>query len=145
MRVYLDVCCLNRPFDDQSQDKVRLEAEAIISILKRCEYSGWKLTGSDIIRLEIAKTKDHVKRQKILLLYEGITEEIKYNAVIKDRAAQLRELGASLFDSLHLASVGMALFMRQYEKGYGNYTEERNELLKDMTVEDIEHELKTMR
>ena len=27
-RIYLDVCCLNRPFDDQSQDRVRLDAEA---------------------------------------------------------------------------------------------------------------------
>jgi len=25
MKIYLDVCCLNRPFDDQVQDRVRLE------------------------------------------------------------------------------------------------------------------------
>ena len=49
------------------------------------------------------KTQDHVKRQKVLLLYEGITEEIKYNAQIRVRAAQLRENGAKLLDSLHLA------------------------------------------
>jgi hypothetical protein len=24
MKIYLDVCCLNRPFDDQMQDRVRL-------------------------------------------------------------------------------------------------------------------------
>ena len=29
MRLYLDSCCLNRPFDDQNQLRVRLEAEAI--------------------------------------------------------------------------------------------------------------------
>lgn len=28
MRVYLDNCCYNRPFDDQTQLKVRLETEA---------------------------------------------------------------------------------------------------------------------
>jgi hypothetical protein len=27
-RIYSDVCCLNRPFDDSSQDRIRLEAEA---------------------------------------------------------------------------------------------------------------------
>ena len=32
----------------------------------------------------------------------------------------------------------------QYDKGHGNYTEERDELLKDITAEDIENELKTM-
>jgi len=104
MRVYLDVCCFNRPFDDQSQDKVRLETEAVISILKRCEYKEWELIGSDIIKLEIIKNQDHAKKQKVLLLYEEFTEEIKYNVLIKTRATQLRKLGASLFDSLHLAS-----------------------------------------
>ena len=28
MRVYLDNCCYNRPFDEQTQLKVRLETEA---------------------------------------------------------------------------------------------------------------------
>lgn len=26
--IYLDVCCLNRPFDDQTQERIFLEAEA---------------------------------------------------------------------------------------------------------------------
>ena len=43
-----------------------------------------------------------------------------------------------------LGPLGMALFMRQYDKGYGNYTEERNELLKGINVEDIEQELETI-
>ena len=33
MRIYLDTCCLNRPFDDQSQDRVRSEAAAVSEIL----------------------------------------------------------------------------------------------------------------
>ena len=28
MKIYMDVCCLNHPFDDLSQDSVYLEAEA---------------------------------------------------------------------------------------------------------------------
>lgn len=27
--IYMDNCCLNRPFDDLSNDKVRLESEAV--------------------------------------------------------------------------------------------------------------------
>jgi predicted nucleic acid-binding protein len=103
MRVYLDVCCFNRPFDDQSQEKVHLEAEAVIGILKRCENRAWGLVGSDIIKLEIMKSQDNFKKQKVLLLYEVITEEIKYNNQIKTRAAQLRENGVKMIDSLHLA------------------------------------------
>ena len=40
-----------------------------------------------------------------------------------------------------LGSLGMALFLLQYDNGYGNYTEEREELLKDITMEDIENQL----
>lgn len=29
MRVYLDICCLKRPFDDQSQERVRLDREVL--------------------------------------------------------------------------------------------------------------------
>ena len=40
-----------------------------------------------------------------------------------------------------LGPLGMALFMRQYDSGYGDYTAERNEILKDITLEDIERDL----
>jgi hypothetical protein len=31
--IYLDMCCLNRPFDDQSQPRIRLDAEAVLALL----------------------------------------------------------------------------------------------------------------
>jgi len=100
----MDVCCLNRPFDDRSQDKVRFEAEAVISILKRCNVDGdWELVGSDIVVLEASKTQDPVKKQKVLLLHEGAAQKVRYNAAIKSRADAFRKYNVKLFDSLHLA------------------------------------------
>ena len=32
IRLYLDLCCFNRPFDDQSQTRVRLETEAKLAL-----------------------------------------------------------------------------------------------------------------
>jgi len=32
MRIYLDNCCFNRPFDDQRQVRIRLESEAKLYI-----------------------------------------------------------------------------------------------------------------
>ena len=109
LKIYMDVCCLNRPFDDQTQEKVRFETEAIISILKRCNVDrDWKLTGSDIISLEISKNQDPLRKQKVLLLCEGVTEIIKYNAAIKSRAAEFRGYNVKLFDRLHLAAAEYA-------------------------------------
>ena len=33
MRLYLDICCLKRPFDDQAQPRVRIETEAVLGLL----------------------------------------------------------------------------------------------------------------
>lgn len=41
--IYLDVCCLNRPFDDQTQERIFLEAEAIRLILARCQSGEWQV------------------------------------------------------------------------------------------------------
>ena len=109
MKIYMDVCCLNRPFDNQSQDKVRFETEAIITMLKRCGADkDWKLVGSDIISLEISKNKDHIKKQKSLLLHNAASERIIYNEEIKSRAADFRKANVKLFDSLHLAAAEYA-------------------------------------
>ena len=47
--VYLDACCLNRPFDNQAQDRIRLEAEAVLAILKRVEKGQWHALSSEVL------------------------------------------------------------------------------------------------
>ena len=53
MKIYLDVCCLNRPFDDHTEDKIHLESEVIITILSHIFDKKWEMMGSDIIDFEI--------------------------------------------------------------------------------------------
>lgn len=50
-----------------------------------------------------------------------------------------REIQASAFQALHtqLGSAGFIRFIQQYEKGSGDYTEERHELLGDPSVDDL--------
>ena len=55
-RIYLDVCCLNRSFDDQRQDRIRLEAEAVLLILGRCETSVWQWLSSAVVEEEVNNT-----------------------------------------------------------------------------------------
>lgn len=40
-----------------------------------------------------------------------------------------------------LGPVGMAYFLRQFAPGYGDYTAERDELLADVTNEELKKEL----
>ena len=54
--IYLDVCCLNRPFDDQTQERIRLEAEAVMLIFNRCQNTQWQILGSEAIDDELEQT-----------------------------------------------------------------------------------------
>ena len=50
--------------------------------------------------------------------------------------SEIREKGFNVLTK-ELGPYGMAIFIRQFENGKGNYTEERNELFKDLTIDDI--------
>ena len=41
MRVYLDNCCYNRPFDPQEQLRIRLETEAKLEVQSQ-DYTKWR-------------------------------------------------------------------------------------------------------
>jgi hypothetical protein len=51
MRIYLDMCCLKRPFDDQSQPGIRLETEAVLALLA-AESATVDFIRSPALRLE---------------------------------------------------------------------------------------------
>jgi hypothetical protein len=102
-KIYLDVCCLNRPFDDQTHDRIRLETEAIIAILKYSRSGAGKIIGSDIIHLEIDKTPDIIRKSQLKSLSDYISNIIYTDKKIKERAIELQKIGFKAFDSFHIA------------------------------------------
>jgi hypothetical protein len=64
LRLYLDVCCLNRPFDDQRQDRIRLEAEAVLLIMGRCEAGAWQWLSSAVVEEEVNHTPSSERRSR---------------------------------------------------------------------------------
>ena len=64
-RIYLDVSCLNRPFDDQSQVRIRLEAEAVVLILERFDVGVWRQVSSGIAVIEIDAIADEERRVNV--------------------------------------------------------------------------------
>ena len=49
LKIYLDNCCFNRPFDDQKQIKLRLESEAKLFIQDKIIRNEVKLVWSYIL------------------------------------------------------------------------------------------------
>ncbi len=103
IKIYLDVCCLNRPFDDQIQDRIRLETEAVIVILKYIEQGKVLLINSDAIFYEISKIPDSERKEKVFSLISKAQMYIKFNQKILDRAKEIQKLGIKSYDALHVA------------------------------------------
>lgn len=101
--IYLDVCCLNRPFDDQTQEPIRLEAEAVVLILNRCQNSEWQLLGSEAVDVELRRTPDGARKEQMRLWAAFATTKIIINEHIKSRGSELVGLGFKDFDALHIA------------------------------------------
>jgi predicted nucleic acid-binding protein len=102
-KVYLDTCCLNRPFDDQTQMRIRLEAEAVLAILARIENGDWVWIGSEVLKDEIEQMPDTQKLGRVKLLSGFIQESIEIGEKEINRAMKLQKEGFQVFDSLHIA------------------------------------------
>lgn len=103
MRVYLDVCCLCCPFDDHSQDKIRLESEAVLTVIDHGQANDWVLLTSDVAEIEISKIPAADKRQKVQLLFTLLHPVIRADDHIEKRAIELEKIGFKSFDALHIA------------------------------------------
>ncbi len=101
--IYLDVCCLNRPFDDQSQARVRLEAESIRLILERITSGEWRWIGSEAMHDEVAQTPDPERRSQLSTFMRSMRTMVEVGDHTIARAAELISVGFRDFDALHLA------------------------------------------
>ena len=107
-RLYLDTCCLNRPFDDQTQIRIRLESEAILHIIKQSGSGQWRWIKSRAVDIEIAQTPDFARRNHVAIIASFAHESVKIEAEVVERALSLQSIGFQGFDALHLACAEQA-------------------------------------
>jgi len=99
----MDNCCLNRPFDDQSNLRVHLEAEAIKTIISLLERQEWFLVSSQVLEFEISKNGDESRKKELNSMNALAHTVIQINATIAKRANEFEKQGLQAFDALHLA------------------------------------------
>ena len=91
MRIYLDVSCLNRPFDDQTQPRIHLESEAVLMILTEVDNGRWEQVSSRMANIEIQAISDEIRRRRVAYL---LPETTMY--LTADIFARARDLVAAL-------------------------------------------------
>ena len=107
MRVYLDLCCLKRPFDLQDQPIVRLQTEAVLSILALPTETA-ELLRSQALDLENSLNPVQARREAVALWLSEAKTIAADEADLAVRIAQLVGKGFKSFDAFHLASAELA-------------------------------------
>ncbi|MBI3611025.1 MAG: hypothetical protein HY204_10035 [Nitrospirae bacterium] len=113
MRVYLDCNVYCRPLDDQSQTRIRAEAEAFLNILSVMGEKEIVLLSSDILKFEVRAIPSVTKRRAVERLLEICSEHISESNEVLNLAESL-ENDCNLHgrDAVHIASavLGRAQF-----------------------------------
>lgn len=103
MKIYLDLCAIQRPLDSANQIRIVLEAEAVLGIVAFSDMGQVELLSSEALLYESEQSslpirKEHTSavlaKAKIVL---NVTEKEKF------RAAELMKVGIKPLDALHVA------------------------------------------
>ena len=107
MRVYLDMCCYNRPYDDQSQIKVSLETQAKLHIQELIQKKRLELVTSYMLRYECGQNPYEMRRKAIMqfidmqtVAYVGLERKDE----IESMAVEIMNTGVKFKDAGHVAS-----------------------------------------
>jgi len=108
MRVYMDNCCFNRPFDAQIQTRVRLETEAKLRIQERVVAGEIELAWSYILDYENAANPFDERRAAISSWRRRAAVDVVETPGLLENAKDLVALGIRSKDALHVASAVQA-------------------------------------
>ena len=119
MKIYLDNCCFNRPFDDQSQIRIRLESEAKLKIQVDIRDGKFELVWSYILDAENKANPFEERERAIREWKRHATMNIKEVAAVLEKAKYLVQRGIRGKDALHVAcaiAAGCAYFLTTDDK-----------------------------
>jgi hypothetical protein len=103
MKLYLDNCCFNRPFDDQSQLRIRLESEAKLNIQEEIRAGKFRLAWSYILDYENSKNPYQERKIRISGWRKYAFQYIDESRELLEIANSLNQIGLQKIDTLHVA------------------------------------------
>jgi predicted nucleic acid-binding protein len=134
MKIYLDNCCFNRPFDDQSQIRIKLDSEAKLKIQDDILEGSIKFVWSYILEAENTVNPFEERQGAIREWKQYAVMNIKETAAILDRAKDLHQKGLRSKDALHIAcaiSSGCKYFLTTDDKILN-----KKEIIDELTITD---------
>lgn len=106
MKIYLDNCCYNRPYDDQSYLTISIEAQAKLQIQSLVKAKKLDLASSFILDYENSCNPYSDRKSAITnFLDENVLDYVGSNKseLIKSNAKKIMETGVKMKDACHIA------------------------------------------
>ena len=104
MKVYLDMCSIQRPLDSHDDVRVATEAQAVLGVLRLCEAGQVTLVGSDALLFELEKNPHPLRKDYAAAVLSKAGAFTATDQRGETRARQLEATGMKPLDALHLAS-----------------------------------------
>ena len=108
LKLYLDNCCFNRPFDDQSQLLVRLETEAKLFIQEGIKNGTFELVWSCILDDENDANPFPLQKRRVRAWQSFAVQDIDISDDVMRWAKHFGNKGIKSMDALHLACAKVA-------------------------------------
>lgn len=102
-RIYLDNCCFNRPYDDQSYLTIKLESEAKLFVQKEILQGTFDLVWSYMLDYENSVNPYHERRDAIAKWRMIAKSDIEFSEEVNETGRRLAKAGLKNKDALHVA------------------------------------------
>ncbi|MDR1162139.1 MAG: PIN domain-containing protein [Tannerellaceae bacterium] len=102
-RIYLDNCCFNRPYDEQTQLRIYLETQAKLYIQALVYEDKIELTWSFMLKFENSRNLFSGKREAIALWEKLSSSFVEKSEEIRATAKEITATGIMEADALHVA------------------------------------------
>lgn len=106
MRVYLDNCCYNRPYDDQSQLRISLESQAKMAVQTAIRQGKIELATSYMGYYETSQNPYEMRRRHILDFQDSYAEVHVSEGMdekVNEMAIEIEQTGIKHKDACHVA------------------------------------------
>jgi len=103
MRLYLDMCCLQRPMDDQTYLRIHMESEAILGVLGWCEAGKADLLDSVALSYEVDHNPHPARKAFVQEALLNSNQFIHASDSVEQLARGYCDHGIKALDALHLA------------------------------------------
>lgn len=104
MRIYLDVCAIQRPFDDAIQQQILDETEALHKVVMLIEKGVIELVGSFALDYENAINPDDTRREFTEMVLSLARERVMPSTAVEGHTRAFTQVGMDTWDATHLAA-----------------------------------------